>query len=231
MKLQLPTVQLTIIDCLEVEKSLKVLEKCQEKIDFGAVKFLSNIPNDSPYWVEIKPLKSLVAYSIFMLTKFHEYIDLPMVQIVQRDGFIINAESWNDDWLGVDFLGGLYMQMDRVGSGGFSLRSKKIMRDVSKTLPDWDWSQEHAEEIQKRLSFYEDGELSLTAFAKNYKIATNEQGAAYSQAGNRNPKYFRKRPYGFHRTFQEIQFDTGLVDSSDTTRDIRPTYDDIISTF
>ena len=224
-KLQLPTVTLLMTDCLNVEHSIKVIEHCKSLCDFGDLKFLTSIPNNYEHSVKIKPLNSLIAYSIFMMKESHKYIDTPTVITVQRDGWILNTSSWNNEWLDLDFIGGIFMQTDWVGSGGFSLRSKKIMEEISKTLPDWDGTQKGAEEIQKNISFYEDGMLSLTPFAKNFKIASLEQAADFSQAGNRNPKYFRERPFGWHRTWQEIDFKTGRVDSSNTTKDIHVSYD------
>mgnify|MGYP000913076585 CR=1 FL=1 len=225
MKLQLPTVTLLAVDCLNTDLTIKVIEHCKSMCDFGAVKFLTSIPCEYEYAVKIKPLNSLIAYSIFMLKEAYKYIDTKMVLVVQRDGWILNTSSWNDEWLSLDFIGGIFMQTDLVGSGGFSLRSKKIMEAASHTLPDWDGTQKGAEEIQSGISFYEDGMLSLTPFAKKFKIASLEQAANFSQAGNRNPRYFRERPFGYHRTWQTIDFKTGIVDSSDLSKDIHVSYD------
>jgi Protein of unknown function (DUF5672) len=225
MRLKLPTVTLLCIDCLNANRAAKVLEICKSKCDFGAVKLLTNIPIDYEHAVKIIPLNSLIAYSIFMLTRVHEYVDTDHFLIVQRDGWILNPGSWNPDWLQLDYIGGLYMQYEKCGSGGFSLRSKKIMQEVSKITPVWDGTQKGADLIQKDLSFYEDGMLCLTGFSNLFKIGSLEQAADFSQAGNRTPKYFRKFPFGFHRTFQQINFNTGLVDSTDTTKDIHVSYD------
>jgi hypothetical protein len=230
MRLQLPTTTLCCIDCIDSKRAIRVLEHCKSMVDFGDVKLLSSIPTDYEHRVRIMPLNSLIAYSIFMLTRFHEYIDTPNCLIIQRDGWILNPESFNPEWLELDFIGPLFIQMDRCGSGGFSLRSKKIMQEVAKTMPAWDGTQKSAEAIQAQTPFYEDGMLSLTAFSKNYKIASNEQAADFANGGNRNPQYFRVSPFGFHRTFSDINFKTGLVDSSDATRDIQKTYDHVIDT-
>lgn len=228
MRLQLPSVTLCLIDCLTTERSIKVLEHCKKMCDFGDVKFLSSIPNDYQHWVKIQPLNSLIAYSIFMLKDFYKYIDTERCLIVQRDGWILNPQSWDESWNLLDFIGPLFMQLDRCGSGGFSLRSKKIMQDISAHLPAWDGTQKDAERIQAKLSFYEDGELTLTQFSKGYKIATLEQAANFAAGGNRNPEYFRERPFGWHRTWQEIDFVTGRVDSSNLNNPVTPSYDHII---
>lgn len=225
MKLQLPSVTLFACDCLNTEKTIKVIEHCKSMVDFGDVVFLTSIPTDYKHAIKIQPLNSLIAYSIFMLKESYKYINTSHMLTVQRDGWILNPESWDNEWLNLSFIGGLYMQYDKCGSGGFSLRSKKIMEDVSKTIPDWDGTQKMAEKIQSKLGYYEDGILSLSPFSKNYKIASLEQAANFSQAGNRNPAYFREKPFGWHRSWQNINFKTGFVDSSDTTKDIHVSYD------
>lgn len=225
MKLQLNSITLCVVDCLNIDLAIKVIEHCKSKVDFGEVLLLTSIPTDYKHAVRIRPLNSLVAYSIFMLKELYKYINTEQVQICQRDGWVLNPESWDDSWKNLDFIGPIYMQNDKVGSGGFSLRSKKIMEAISKTLPEWDGSQQGADEIQKSLQFYEDGELTLTQFARNFKIATLEQAANYAQGGNRNPAFFRTNSYGFHRTWQTINTQTGYIDSSDLTKDIHVSYD------
>lgn len=228
MKLQLPSVTLMCIDCIDAVRAQRVLERCKEKADFGAIKLLTSLSTDYPH-TEIMPLNSLVAYSIFMLTRVHEYIDTPHVLIVQRDGFILNPGSFDVRWLELDYIGPLFVQYDKVGSGGFSLRTKKLMQHVSAMMPKWDGTQEQADHIQSRVSYYEDGVICLhNSINKGFKIATLEQAANFSQGGNRNPQYFREYPFGFHRTWQEINFATGRVDSSDLTKDLHSTYDSII---
>lgn len=231
MRLQLPSVTLMCIDCIDARRAIKVLEHCKTKADFGAVKLLTSIPTDYEHAVKIMPLNSLIMYSIFMLTKVHEYIDTDHVLIVQRDGWILNPESFDPAWLELDYIGPLFVQFDKVGSGGFSLRSKKIMQEVSKlvqAIEIWDGSQAQANHIQNSLSYYEDGIISLGLFSKRFKIGTNEQGAQFAQGGNRNPLYFRDKPFGFHRTWQEIDFNTGIVDSSDASKQLHSSYDQII---
>lgn len=227
MKLQLPTVTLMCIDCVNAERAIRVLEHCKSKVDFGAVKLLTSIPVEYEHRIAIPALNSLIAYSVFMLTKVREYIDTNHVLIVQRDGWILNASAWDPKWLDLDYIGPLFMQYDRVGSGGFSLRSKRLMMEVARTMPSWDGTQSGAETIQRDLGYYEDGVIS---FGRRVPatIAVPQQAADFAQGGNRNPLYFRGRPFGFHRTWQDIDFKTGLVDSSDTSKDIHVTYDEEI---
>lgn len=229
-KLSLPNVTLMCIDCVDAHKAIRILEHCKSKVDFGDVKLLTHIPVSYPGKTKIMPLNSLIAYSIFMLTRVFQYIETDYVQIVQRDGWILNPESFNHDWLKLDYIGPIFIQYDKSASGGFSLRSKRLMENTAKNTPEWDGTDRHAHEIQKGLDFYEDGMICLSGRYSEFKVGTLEQCADYAQGGNRNPVYFRELPYGFHRTFQEIDFKTGLVDSSDLTKDLHVSYDHEIDT-
>jgi len=212
MKLQLPSVTLLIADSVNAKGAINVLEHCKNLCDFGAVKLLTDIEIDYEHKVTIPKLNSLVAYSIFMLTKCKDYFDTDHVLIVQRDGFILNPESWNPAWLEYDYIAPLFQQMDRVGSGGFSLRSKKVMERLAEITPEWDWSQGQADVIQKIMGYYEDGVISLSG--QGFNIAPLHEGAKFAQGGNENLSYYVEKPFGFHRTSQYIDFNTGQVSSS-----------------
>lgn len=224
-KLSLPDVTLFCVDCVDVKRAIRVLEHCKSLCDFGAVKLLTHIPSDYEHRVRIKPINSLISYSIFMLTKAYQYIKTSHFLIVQRDGWILNPSSWDNRWLENDFIGPLYMQYDKCGSGGFSLRSKRLMEHIAKNeMPEWDWTQKQADEIQSKTDYYEDGVCSLK-HRDGFKVASLVDAAMFAQGGNRNPKYFIEYPFGYHRTFQVIDFKTGRVDSSDISKDIHVSYD------
>lgn len=225
MKLQLPSVTLICVDCVNAEHAANVLEICKEKADFGAVKLLTNLPVKSEHRVEIIPLTTLVMYSVFMLTKIHEYIDTPNFLIVQRDGWILNPPSFKPEWLELDYIGSIFVQFDGVGSGGFSLRSKRIMEYAANILPKWNGTEAHANELQKGLGYYEDGVLCLDYKFNHFKIATLEQACDFGQGGNKNPEYFREYPFGFHRTWQDIDFNTGKIDSTNISGHLKSSYD------
>lgn len=210
-KLQLPTTTLLIADCVNANRAIKVLEHCKSLADFGAVKLLTHIPIDYLHRVKIRPLNSLIAYSIFMLTKAHEYVDTQHCLIVQRDGWILNPQSFNPEWLKLDFIGPIFVQYDKVGSGGFSLRSKKLMQATAERTPKWDWTQKQALEIQSTLDYYEDGVICLSGKFSDFKIASLEQAAMWAQGGNRNPKYYRSNSFGYHGTWQNINHQTGFI--------------------
>lgn len=210
-KLQLPTTTLVCIDCVNANRAVKVLERCKAVADFGAVKLLTHIPIQYEHKVKIIPLNTLVAYSIFVLTRLHEYIDTPNLLIVQRDGWILNPDSFNPAWLQLDFIGPIFVQYDKVGSGGFSLRSRRLMQETAKIVPEWDGTQKHADEIQETLGYYEDGVICLSHRLSEMKIAGLEQAADFAMGGNRNPEFYRPHPFGYHGNWSNINHETGFV--------------------
>lgn len=211
MKLQLPTVTAICVDCVNANRAIKVLEHCKSLCDFGAVKLLTHIPTKYEHLVKIKPLNSLISYSIFMLKEIHKHIDTQHLLVVQRDGFILNTSAWDENWLSYDYIAPLFVQYDRVGSGGFSLRSKRIMKHMADIISDWDGTDKHAHEIQSGLSYYEDGMISLTGLQEKFKFPSNEEASRFAQGGNRNHNYHVDYPFGFHGVWNAIDHATGKV--------------------
>ena len=200
-----------IIDGVNAQRAINVLEKCKAVADFGAVKLLTHFPVEYEHKVEIMPLKSLVAYSIWCLTEMYRHFDTDMVMIVQRDGWIINPQSWNPDWLQYDYIAPLFVQHDDVGSGGFSMRSKRIMEAAAKRYRPWDGTDEDAHTLQKKVGSYEDGVLSLQMKYDGFKYAPLDEGAKFAAGGNRNVAYYHPYPFGFHGDKQNINHETGFV--------------------
>ena len=130
--LKLKNVDLIIIDCINPEQAVKTLDICSENIEFGnSIIFThENIETNNHEIVKITNLDSIEKYSDFCL-KINNYIDNDYVLIVQNDGFILNPELWSDVFLNYDYIGAPWMQTSeirqKVGNGGFSLRSKKFL--------------------------------------------------------------------------------------------------------
>ncbi len=212
MKLQLPNITLMCVDGVDAKRAANVIEHCKTKADFGAIKLLTHLPVDNQHRVEIMPLKSLVAYSIWCLTEMHKHFDTSHVLIVQRDGWILNPLSWDNKWFGYDYIGPLFVQHDDVGSGGFSMRSKRIMQAAADRIGVWDGTEQMAQWLQvNKARSYEDGVLSLNMRGMGFVFAPKEEAAKFAQGGNRNMDYYQPYPFGFHGDKQEIDHEKGFV--------------------
>ncbi len=174
-----------------------------------------------PHYVQIPRLSSLVEYSIFALKRLHEFVQTEHMLIVQHDGWIINPQSWNPEWLNYSYTGPLFIHNHNidarsVGSGGFSLRTKKLMEAVSGMIPTWNHADpESTIRVQNWLSCYEDGAISLLLRHRledaGFKFAPPEEAVKFAQGGNTDIRYHVERPFGFHGLWGNINRETGFV--------------------
>lgn len=81
-------------------------------------------------------------YDYFVLTHLCDYVKTPHLLIVQTDGYILNPDSFESAWLQYHYIGAPWAlhplhawpphpnvtEDNRVGNGGFSLRSTELMR-------------------------------------------------------------------------------------------------------
>ena len=133
-RLALPEVTLCAVACVNVAATVAAMKRCLAVADFGkALLFTDAEELDLPEGIErvgIAHLGSSSAYSEFVLHQLADWIDTSHCLIVQWDGFILNPASWDDAFIGFDYIGAPWPQFDDghdVGNGGFSLRSKRLM--------------------------------------------------------------------------------------------------------
>jgi hypothetical protein len=78
----------------------------------------------------IEPFASRAEYSEFVLKSLVRHIDTPFVLLIQWDGYVINPAAWRGEFLACDYIGAKWFWHQdamRVGNGGFSLRSRKLL--------------------------------------------------------------------------------------------------------
>ena len=132
----LPNITLIGVDCVDAERLALAMEICLKDFSFGAVKLLTSLPSSSSHKVEIDPITSISQYSTFILKELYKYIDSEFALIVQHDGFILNPDAWDDEFLAYDYIGAPWYTKETgelsVGNGGFSLRSRKLFEFTAK---------------------------------------------------------------------------------------------------
>ncbi|MBP7496983.1 MAG: hypothetical protein KA792_04895 [Bacteroidales bacterium] len=152
--LNLNNITLTIIDGINPpDLCLKTLLYCSKDIKFHAIKLFSFAKPSTKLknieFIKINKL-NLAQYNEFILRELYKYIYSDFCLLVQTDGFIINPHLWNYDFLKYDYIGAPWPDdydwinkqkpeqrhsiiqnyqkgIGRVGNGGFSLRSKKLL--------------------------------------------------------------------------------------------------------
>jgi hypothetical protein len=143
-KISLPDVTLVTATGVGVEEAQEALRVSARAIDFAAIKLLAPEPPrvlaPGVEFVQIPPM-SFMDYSRFMLGDLHRYVSTSHCLVIQADGFVLNAGLWRDEFLRYDYIGApwpegvnvspgnwtLRLDRNRVGNGGFSLRSQKLL--------------------------------------------------------------------------------------------------------
>jgi tetratricopeptide (TPR) repeat protein len=146
--LELPGVTLVCADTANHALALRALAISQRDVRYGRSLFLTDaIPPglSVPEGIEvigIDPLASRDAYSQLMLKALLPHIDTSHALVIQWDGYVVNPKAWDAAFYDCDYIGAKWYWADdglRVGNGGFSLRSRKLLaalQDPRITLVD-----------------------------------------------------------------------------------------------
>lgn len=111
----------------KLEQTKKALKKCCEQVAFYDVVFLT--PPESS--ISTNPTENEINYNVFMINHLHKFIKSDFCLVAQWDGFIIDANMWQDEFFDYDYIGASWQFSgckNCVGNGGFSLRSKRFLQ-------------------------------------------------------------------------------------------------------
>lgn len=152
--IDLKNVTLLSMTSVKLDETIFALKQSYNSINFADVKIIThekpeNLPNDIKF-CKIEKIKNIDQYSYSMIYDLDRYVDTEFALIIQYDGFVINPHSWRDEFLDYDYIGAPFaMPKDdfsyrdingkifRVGNGGFSLRSKKLIELANKQKLEW----------------------------------------------------------------------------------------------
>lgn len=144
-QIHLPDVTLLAATAVGIEDTVEALQASMRHIRFAAVKLLAPVaPHTLPAGIELAriPPMDFLGYSRFILAELHRHFVTSHCLVVQADGFVVDAGKWRKEFLDFDYIGApwadhvlvqpgnwkLHLDRNRVGNGGFSLRSRKLMQ-------------------------------------------------------------------------------------------------------
>jgi hypothetical protein len=144
-KITIPEVTLVCVAGVQIKKAIYALWRSSRKIHFSEIKLITSQEiSYKPDWLSIEmtinnPLSSLDQYNHYCIYTLHNHINSTHALIIQADGYVIDADKWNTNFLNFDYIGAPwkirsdayvdpYGNHQRVGNGGFSLRSLKLLQ-------------------------------------------------------------------------------------------------------
>lgn len=127
-KIKLPNVTLCCLTNKNFEGHKRAIDKSCEKIEFGAVKII---------WDE--KCSSINEWNRKIIYELPKYVFTSHALLIHADGYVINPELWQEEWLKYDYIGAPWPlpqdnysyrsesgKLQRVGNS-VSLRSKRLM--------------------------------------------------------------------------------------------------------
>lgn len=124
------TISILAVTTIAHDLTRFAIENTLKNIDVDRVVTLSDI-NFYPQgdFHQIDTISSRNHYSRILLKEAYQYIETDNILVVQYDGMATDSASWNPEFLRFDYIGApWYWRNDyKVGNGGFSLRSRRLM--------------------------------------------------------------------------------------------------------
>ncbi len=194
--LELPGVTIACVDTANPALALRAIARSRGGIRFGRSLLLTaegdvgSIADDIEV-VAVPPITSRDDYSRFVLKDLRRYIATPHVLLMQWDGYVVNPAAWDPAFLGCDYVGAKWFWFDdgmRVGNGGFSLRSRKLLEALA----------------DPRIELVEAEDLSI---CRTYRaLLEREYGIRFGSEDMADRFAFEAaypigRPFGFHGLF------------------------------
>lgn len=137
---KIPTVTLVSVACTKVPETLHAMNTCLEKMEFNRAILITSqdVHGGNIEVINIDPL-DYKQYNEFVAMKLWEHIDTDFALLVQNDGYITDETQWDDVFLNFDYIGAPWPPEThyagsvpgsevRVGNGGFSLRSTRLLK-------------------------------------------------------------------------------------------------------
>jgi hypothetical protein len=187
--LKLHDITIVCVDCKNYHQATKALLKSIRCIEFGGIEFFSDIHLKGITTTIIDKINCKEMYSEFIFKKLNDYIQTKYVLIIQYDGYIINPHFWCNDFLNYDYIGAPWWYSEyNVGNGGFSLRSKKLLDELSK--PEYIHRYPEDDMICRH--------YGATLIEKGFRFANDKVASKFSFEPNARGVLFMNNTFGFH---------------------------------
>jgi hypothetical protein len=215
---QLDEVTIVAVAGIEVRRAIAALRISIQNLSFGNVKLLTH---QKPRWcdsrieyIPIRQLNSYIEYNRFIIFELSEYVDTSHCLLIQADGYVRNPESWDEEFLAYDYIGAPWPVIpsayidpfgnhQRVGNGGFSLRSKRLLSTPQRMPVEWDANHGEFYRHMDYGLFNEDGLVCVhnrhVYELDGCQFAPVEVAMRFSREIRLTDLPLEAKPFGFHR--------------------------------
>jgi hypothetical protein len=139
--LKLPDVTLILLTNRDFRGAKAAIDISSAEIEWGDAKII---------WDE--KITGIDEWNRKIIYELPKYVDTSHAMLIHQDGYVINPQLWNPEWLELDYIGAPWPlpqddysyrddlgRLQRVGNS-VSLRSKELMRAVALTRDSYFWS-------------------------------------------------------------------------------------------
>ena len=124
-----PATTLACVDTANYALAAHALRCTLEQCAFERAFFFTDkdIQVEGVETVRIAPIRSLEDYSRFIVKELDRHVESAHVLVMQWDGYVLDGARWSAEFQRFDYTGAPW-EGGAVGNGGFSLRSKRLLR-------------------------------------------------------------------------------------------------------
>lgn len=215
--IELPQVTLLSVNCVNPMAAIRALLYSMRGINFGAVVLYTN--EEMPPYNEIEvrwiPKLTYHEYNDFILGLAFK-VETDFVLVIQDDGFVTTPEMWDPRFLEYDYIGAPWpgepswvdqqvlageiravYPHNRVGNGGFSLRSRKFM-EVSAEFDTCGGLGEDAFLCTQNYHHMLDKGIKFAPMELAYKFSYENPLIEYGHHWNESVELKTEEHFGFH---------------------------------
>lgn len=151
--LDLKNITLVALTSVRLDETIKALLYSAQKINFGKIKLISdiepeNLPNEIIF-EKTQKSSNIDEWNFNIIYNLPKHIDTEFALLIHDNGFVVNPNSWRDEFMNYDYIGApwplpndnfsyrdKFGNLVRVGNS-VSLRSKKLLNVPINRKLEW----------------------------------------------------------------------------------------------
>lgn len=134
------SIELVMVDMGDVNSALNILLHCFQVMPTGFFTRVSIVcpPTDVPMPSGVNHIRcsfqagNMFGYNVWLVREFPRYIICDHCLTIHRDGFILNPDRWENEFLNYDYIGAPWAADQAGGNGAFCIMTKRFHRWIAR---------------------------------------------------------------------------------------------------